>query len=280
MLPVIAPNKYSMTMLDTAIRSDEVDRPERRVKQMPPSVCMEGVTKIYHLYENPREQAIHSLGLDRLMFWRHRRTYREFGALKAIDLTVERGERLGIIGPNGAGKTTLLKLITGNFMPTSGRMEVEGSVQALMQLGTVFHPEFSGFENIRSALNYNGLAGDAFGAALDDVVDFVELGEFLHQPMKTYSTGMGARVQFAVATAIRPDILIVDEVMGAGDAYFTGKSSHRMKKLTSSGCTLLLVSPLHCASTSVLRTCDLVGKGRGQDARGDSGGRQSLRGIH
>ena len=242
-----------MTMLDIAMQSAGMDRPESRSGRAPPSVCMEGVSKIYHLYENPREQVIHSLGLDRVMFWRHRRAYQEFHALKGIDLTVQRGDRLGIVGRNGAGKTTLLKLITGNFMPTFGDMEVNGSVQAIMQLGAGFHPEFSGYENIRSTLNYNGLVGDAFDAALDDVVDFAELGEFLHQPMKTYSTGMGARVQFAVATAIRPDILIIDEVMGAGDAYFAGKSSHRMKKLTSSGCTLLLVS--HSAS-QVLQFCE------------------------
>src|SRR5688572_23340088 len=143
-----------------------------------------------------------------------------FDALRGVSLRVEKGGRLGIVGRNGAGKTTLLKLLTGNFAATRGSVTINGSVQALMQVGLGFHAEFTGYENARSALLYNGLSGAALEAALADVVEFCELGEFLHQPFSTYSLGMRLRLQFAAATAVRPDILIIDEIMVAGDAYF------------------------------------------------------------
>lgn len=205
------------------------------------AVLLSGVSKIYRLYDTPRRQLLDQAGLYRLMFWRPPPQFHEFHALKDVDLRIGKGERLGIIGQNGAGKTTLLKLITGNFAASAGTVEVNGTVQALMQLGTGFHQEFSGYENIRSALVYSGLTGRELARAIDEVVDFVELGDFLHQPLKTYSLGMNARLQFAAATAIRPDILIIDEIMGAGDAYFSAKSAVRMRELTAS-CTLLLVS--------------------------------------
>ena len=166
----------------------------------------------------------------------------EFSALKNVSLTIGKGEQIGVVGRNGAGKTTLLKLLTGNFAPTTGKIAINGTVQALMQTGLGFHPDFTGEENLRSALTYNGLTGAQFKEALADAIEFVELDEFLQQPFKTYSLGMRSRLQFAAATAIHPDILIVDEVLGAGDAYFSGKSAARMKHLTSGGCTLLLVS--------------------------------------
>ncbi|GAA0599782.1 ABC transporter ATP-binding protein [Caenispirillum bisanense] len=243
-----------MTMLETSAPAlpEGTARPDAVPEGGDPAIVLSGVSKIYRLYGNPREQLLDSLGLYRFLPRSRRRTFQEFHALKSVDLTVERGERIGIIGRNGAGKTTLLKLITGNFAPTAGRIQVNGTVQALMQMGLGFHPEFSGYENIKSALNYNGLTGDEFEQAMADVIDFVELGDFLHQPMKTYSLGMNARVQFAAATAIKPDIMIVDEVLGAGDAYFSGKSAHRMEKLTSSGCTLLLVSH---STAQILQFC-------------------------
>ena len=206
----------------------------------PLAIEIAGVTKTYRLYGSFREQALDVLGI-RLPFLAKKQAA-EFRALKGIDLRIDRGERIGIVGRNGAGKTTLLKMLTGNFAPTSGTVAINGTLQALMQTGLGFHPEFTGIENLKSALAYNGLSGDDLEQALQDSIDFVELGEFLNQPFKTYSLGMRSRLQFAAATAIRPDILIIDEVLGAGDAYFSGKSSRRMKRLTSGGCTLLLVS--------------------------------------
>jgi len=193
---------------------------------------------------------------------RSKREFSLFHALHNVDFSIARGERIGLVGRNGAGKTTLLKLITDNFEPTSGRVLVNGSVQALMQLGLGFHPEFSGLENIRSALSYNGLVGDELEEAVEDVIDFVELGEFLNQPLKTYSLGMNARLQFAAATAIRPDILLVDEVLSAGDSYFSAKSAFRMDKLAKSGCTLILVSHSWQQIQQYCRRCIWLRDGR------------------
>jgi lipopolysaccharide transport system ATP-binding protein len=206
-----------------------------------PAVRFSGVRKEYRLYDSVSEQAIDVLGLSWLRFWRPTR-YRTFTALDGINLEIRHGERVGIVGRNGAGKTTLLKLITGNFRPTAGKIEVNGDVQALMQTGLGFHGEFTGYENIKSSLIYNGLTGNELDRAVKDIIEFCELGDFVYRPVKTYSLGMRARLQFAAATAIKPDIVIVDEVLGAGDAYFTAKCSERMDRLTRSGCTMLLVS--------------------------------------
>ena len=201
-----------------------------------------GLSKAYRLYNSLGEQVLDIAGLSRLRFWR-RPDHRTFEALKSLDLDVKRGERVGVIGRNGAGKSTLLKLLTGATKPTCGDIEVNGTVQALMQVGLGFHPDFTGEQNIRSSLVYNGLTSDETEEAIRDIIDFVELGDFLHQPFKTYSLGMRARLQFATATAIHPDILVIDEVLGAGDAYFNAKSALRMKRLTAdSSCTLFLVS--------------------------------------
>jgi lipopolysaccharide transport system ATP-binding protein len=205
------------------------------------AVCFSGVRKEYRLYNSLTEQAMDVLGLSRLRFWRPAK-YRTFVALDEIGLEIEHGEKVGIIGQNGAGKTTLLKLITGNFTPTAGKIEVNGEVQALMQTGVGFHGEFTGYENIRSSLIYNGLGGKELEEAVDDIVDFCELGDFLHQPIKTYSLGMRTRLQFAAATAIKPEIVIIDEVLGAGDAYFSVKSAERMERMARIGCTMLIVS--------------------------------------
>jgi lipopolysaccharide transport system ATP-binding protein len=216
------------------------------------AIQLRGVTKEYKLYPNVREQALDVMGLSGLRFWR-RCEHKVFRALNSIDLDIGAGERVGIVGRNGAGKTTLLKLITANFVPTTGQVIINGAVQALMATGVGFHSDFTGEENIRASLIYNGLPAAEVEAAFQDVVDFCELGEFLHQPVKTYSLGMRTRLQFATATAIKPDILIIDEVLGAGDAYFSVKSMMRMRKLTQSGCTLLLVSH---AMNQVLAFCD------------------------
>jgi homopolymeric O-antigen transport system ATP-binding protein len=220
----------------------DLDQPASARRSQRPAISFRNVSKVYKLYDTPTQQLLDQTGLYRLAFWRKQPRFREFSALDGVDLAVEKGERVGIIGQNGAGKTTLLKLVTGNFRPTAGSVEIYGSVQALLQLGIGFHQEFSGYENIRGALIYNGLTGRQLNRAINDVIDFVELGEFMHQPLRTYSMGMNARLQFATATAIRPDILIIDEVLGAGDAYFAAKSAVRMRELTSSDCTLLLVS--------------------------------------
>lgn len=221
--------------------------PERR-----PVLALRNVSKRYRLYGSRSEQLLDVMGLGALLWWRTA-SYAEHPALSNISLTIDAGERVAIVGRNGAGKTTLLKLVTGNFQPSSGMVEVHGKVQALMSLGIGFHPEFSGYDNLKASLAYAGLDEARLKAAVDDVVAFVELGEYLHQPFKTYSAGMQARLMFAASTAVTPDILIVDEILGAGDAYFSAKSSHRMEKLATSGCTLLLVSH---SMPQVLQFCE------------------------
>jgi homopolymeric O-antigen transport system ATP-binding protein len=211
------------------------------------AIIINDVTKSYRLYKSQWQQVLDAFGFAK------KQQIQEFHALKNVNLNIQKGERIGIVGRNGAGKTTLLKLITGNFQPTTGDIKIDGNVQALMSTGLGFHPEFSGLENIRASLMYNGLSKRELETAVEEITDFVELGDFLEQPLKTYSLGMQSRLYFAVATAIHPEILIVDEVLGAGDSYFSAKSADRMKKLTNSGCTLLLVSH---ATAQVLQFCE------------------------
>lgn len=219
-----------------------------------PAIRLESVSKIYKLYGSQGDQLVDVLGLQRFGF-RPRHEPKIFPALSDISIEVPRGHRIGIVGRNGAGKTTLLKLVCGNFAPTYGSVSVNGEVQALMSTGIGFHPEHTGRENVEASLQYNGLRKKEYQEAVEGVIDFCELGDFFDQPIKTYSLGMLARLMFAAATAIRPDILIVDEVLGAGDAYFIAKSKARVEALVSSGCTMLLVSH---SMPQVLELCSEV----------------------
>ncbi|MBN4065417.1 ABC transporter ATP-binding protein [Desulfocapsa sp. AH-315-G09] len=183
------------------------------------------------------------------------RKYDEFWALRDIDISIPKGARIGLIGHNGAGKSTLLKIISGQISPTIGRSTVKGEIQALMELGTGFHPEFTGRENIFSSLAYQGITGAVALEKYHNILTFSELEDFIDNPVKTYSAGMYARLAFSAATAIQPEILIIDEILGAGDAYFGGKCVGRMKELTSGGTTVLFVS--HDMS-SVQQLCEKV----------------------
>jgi len=187
----------------------------------------------------------------------------EVRALRGIDLQIEKGKRLAIIGKNGAGKSTLLKIVTGKVLPTEGTIQVDGKIQALMQMGTGFHPEFSGRQNIQASLSYSGIGRRRIKMLEDEIIDFSELEEFIDQPVKYYSSGMYSRLAFAVATVLEPEILIIDEVLGAGDAAFTTKCADRMKRLTRDiGSTVLFVSH---SMASVLEICeDAVLLERGQ----------------
>jgi lipopolysaccharide transport system ATP-binding protein len=206
------------------------------------AIQLSGVGKMYKLYRRPADKVMDALGVSRFVPGFESR-YREFWALRGLDLTIGRGERLGIIGRNGSGKSTMLKVISGNVPATEGAVAVHGNVQALMELGTGFHPEFTGRENIRASLAYHGLSARRIGELEEEIIDFTELEEFIDQPVKTYSAGMYARLAFSTATSIEPEILIIDEVLGAGDAYFSGKCVERMKRLTEgSGATVLFVS--------------------------------------
>ncbi len=221
-------------------------------------IRLTGVGKMYKIFPSRGANLMDALGvsgfLETLALPRERaRSYREFWALRGIDLDLQAGQRLGIIGRNGAGKTTLLKLITQNLTPTEGNVEIRGQVQALLEMGGGLHPEFTGKENIQAALTFLGLSPSEIREADEDIAEFTELGRFLEQPFKTYSLGMQARLAFAIATAIKPEILIVDEVLGAGDAYFFGKSTARMQNLIEGGASVLLVSH---ALDQIVRFCD------------------------
>lgn len=198
---------------------------------------LKGVTKGFEVFSSPRARLLASLRLPI-----GGATRQEFVAVQDISFTVNPGERVGLVGRNGAGKSTLLKMVAGLLRPTAGELTVRGQVQALLELGTGFHPEFTGRENVYASLAYQGVAGTSADRAFDDVLDFSELDEFIERPVKTYSAGMYARLAFATATAVRPEVLIVDEILGAGDAYFAQKSSQRMATLTGEGTTLLFVS--------------------------------------
>lgn len=206
-----------------------------------PVVAFENVSKDFELHRNVSAA-----------FWAHVPLFNRLRksdqaprevktALKELSFSIQPSEKVGVIGRNGSGKTTLLRLVSGQTSPSLGTITLNGQCQALMQTGFGFNPELTGLENIRNSLLYNGLDPTEHGRFIEDIIDFVELGEFIHYPLKTYSLGMHARLEFATATAIRPDVLIVDEVMGAGDGYFARKSAERMCNLVENS-TLLLVS--------------------------------------
>jgi lipopolysaccharide transport system ATP-binding protein len=206
------------------------------------AVRLQSLGKMYKLYRRPGDKVWDALGINRWLFWR-KDYYQEFWALRDLNLNIQKGERIGIIGRNGAGKSTLLKIISENIAATEGTVVVNGCIQALLELGTGFHPEFTGRQNIRAFLAYQGLSPAGIRDKEEDIVEFAELEEFIDQPIKTYSGGMYARLAFSTATTIEPDILIIDEILGAGDAYFTGKCLERMRRLTEdSGATVLFVS--------------------------------------
>ncbi|MEP2705269.1 MAG: ABC transporter ATP-binding protein [Roseibium sp.] len=199
------------------------------------------VSKVFELYDNHSSRTLSALNLGWLVGKGRVKPSGTKTALLDISLKVKVGEKVGIIGRNGSGKTTLLRLIIDQIAPSSGQIIKNGSVQAMMQTGFGFNEELTGYQNVSNSLLYNGLTDNQRSDALDDVIDFVELGEFINYPLKTYSLGMAARLEFATATAIHPDVLVVDEVLGAGDGYFARKSADRIRHLIDN-CTLLLVS--------------------------------------
>ena len=180
------------------------------------------------------------------------KTYIE--AIRGIDLTIPKGKTVGIIGRNGSGKSTLLKLMTGIYTPTSGTIEMHGRISALLDLGAGFHPDFSGRENILINGIILGMTRAEIRARMDQIIEFSELGEFVDEPVRTYSSGMYARLAFAVATHVDPEILIVDEILAVGDEHFSRKSMAKMTEFKNAGKTIVLVT--HDLST-IERWCDL-----------------------
>lgn len=201
-------------------------------------VSIRSLGKTYRLYSRPHHRFLDVLGL-----LRGRGGYTEHHALRGIDIDIARGEKVALIGRNGAGKSTLLKVITGVTQPTEGTVKVSAEASALLQIGSTFHPEFSGRDNVLAYLAHLGLGAAESAARLDEIVDFAELEEYIDQPVKTYSTGMSARLMFAASTAMQPDLLVIDEILSVGDAYFAQKSFERISEMCESRrTTVILVS--------------------------------------
>ena len=200
-------------------------------------VKIEGVSKIYPRVHKPRERL---QAFTSLLFGREPKHGAQ--VLRDINLNVVRGQSLGIIGENGAGKSTLLKVLTGVIQPTHGRVMAHGNIAAMLELGAGFQPDFSGMDNVRMKASLMGLTNQELEDRLDDILAFADIGEYIHEPVKHYSSGMVVRLGFAVITACRPDLLITDEVLAVGDESFQKKCIRWIQKFLEQGGTLLLVS--------------------------------------
>jgi len=210
-------------------------------------VSLVGLGKCYRIYDKPHHRLVQGIvGGRKLM-------YREYWALRDINFEVKKGESVGIIGRNGSGKSTLLQLVCGTVTPTSGQVSVNGRIAALLELGAGFNPEFTGRENAYMNAAILGLSHQEINDRFDDIEAFAEIGRFMDQPVKTYSSGMYVRLAFSVAIHVDPKLLIVDEALAVGDARFQIKCLNRIKKLRESGVTILYVS--HDVS-SVRTLCD------------------------
>ena len=196
--------------------------------------------KCYSLYENPSDR------LKQLLWgrWRNpnRPYFRDFWALKDVSFAIKPGEVVGIVGRNGAGKSTLLQMVCGTLAPTAGDLQVTGRVAALLELGAGFNPDFTGLENIYMNAAILGLSQAQVDARLDSILAFADIGNFIRQPVKTYSSGMYMRLAFAVATSVEPDILVIDEALSVGDGAFARKSFDRIMGLKDAGKTILFCS--------------------------------------
>lgn len=199
-----------------------------------PVISVEGLSKAFQIYQKPVDMMMELVTKKRRhdLFW----------ALKNISFEVNEHDRIGIIGANGSGKSTLLKIIAGNLQPTSGKAVVRGNISAMLSLATSLNPEETGLSNIRFNLMLNGCPKSRIPQVTEEIIEFTELGAFIYQPVKTYSSGMNAKLSFGIATAIEPEVLIVDEVLSVGDGYFVSKAMKRMVSLCERGKALLFVS--------------------------------------
>lgn len=200
------------------------------------AIKIENLSKVYKIFDKPidrMKEALHPF---------HKRYSKDFYALKDISFTLKKGETLGIIGKNGAGKSTLLKIITGVLTPSSGKVQVNGRIASLLELGAGFNPEMTGIENIYMNGTIMGYNKEEMDKKLDSIISFADIGDFINQPVKMYSSGMFARLAFAVNAFIEPDILIVDEALSVGDIEFQNKCYKKFEELRNKGITILFVT--------------------------------------
>jgi lipopolysaccharide transport system ATP-binding protein len=200
------------------------------------AIKVDNLSKCFHIYDKPRDRLLQMLS-------RGRRTYfREFWALHGISFEVKRGETVGIVGRNGSGKSTLLQIVCGTLTPTQGEVQTNGRIAALLELGSGFNPEFTGRENVYLNAAVLGLSREEIDEVFDSIAAFADIGAFLEQPVKSYSSGMALRLAFAVQAQVSPDILIVDEALAVGDARFQAKCFERLRQLKDNGTSILLVT--------------------------------------
>lgn len=211
-----------------------------------PVIEARGLGKAYPIYRRPEDR------LKQLLFGRRRRFYEEFWAVRDVNLSVGRGETVGIIGRNGSGKSTLLQMICGTLKPSAGEVRVRGRVAAMLELGSGFNPEFTGRENVRMGASILGLSREEIEARFDAICAFADIGPFLDQPLKHYSSGMQARLAFAVCANVDADVLIVDEVLSVGDAAFQQKCMRFLNRFRLRG-TMMFVSH---DSGAIVKLCD------------------------
>jgi ABC-type polysaccharide/polyol phosphate transport system, ATPase component len=227
-------------------------------------ISVKNLSKCYQVFEKPRDRLLQ-------MFFRKKKFYKEFWALKNISLDVGDGETVGIIGRNGSGKSTLLQIICGTLSSTSGNVTVKGRIAALLELGSGFNPEFTGRENVYLNASLLGLTKDETDRKLDDILEFAEIGDFIDQPVKNYSSGMVIRLAFAVQAQIEPDILVVDEALAVGDAKFQAKCFNRLKQLKEQGTSILLVTHsseqivTHCSKAILIDNGSMIAAGEPRD---------------
>ncbi|WP_431029109.1 ABC transporter ATP-binding protein [Lysinibacillus sp. LZ02] len=199
-------------------------------------ISVNKLKKVYKLYNNPKDRLKESLSLTRKKY------HKEFHALNNISFEIKRGETIGVIGKNGSGKSTLLKILTGVLSPTEGEVIVNGKIAALLELGAGFNPDYTGMENIYLQGTILGFSREQMAKKIQDILIFAEIGDYIQQPVRTYSSGMFARLAFAVAINVEPEILIVDEALAVGDVRFQAKCFKKFEDLKSQGVTILFVT--------------------------------------
>ena len=226
-----------------------------------PAIEIRDLVKVYKLYDRARDRVKDAFGLSR-----HKAQKRHY-ALNGVNLCIRKGETVGIIGTNGSGKSTILKIITGVLSPTSGQVKVDGRISALLELGAGFNQEYNGIENVYLNGTMMGFTDREIDAKLPDILEFADIGDYVNQPVKTYSSGMFVRLAFAVAINIEPEILIVDEALSVGDVFFPAKCYHKFEEFKKMGKTIVFVShdlsviSKYCDRVFLLNKGTLLGEG-------------------